>query len=182
MDTQRLAGVPRSLKLQYSKPRSKKDGLGKDIPDSYETDADGNIKIDELIQEVKLVLPGEGWSAHALDIGELLAAQHRVFANQAEQAEGKKDTNELGSALYMSHNHFHAQVQSLYYINDKERIYMDSSASERIYAFENSLPQLTTEQEDLIYEDFFGYFTSSPASIRRALRGLNPDKSAPTLV
>lgn len=163
----RLPNVPRTLKLQFSKPRPQLDANKVPIPDKYEEG-----KYDDFISNVKLVLPGEGWSAHALDIGELLAARYRSILAAADKDPEKKEANELGSALYMTSEHFHAQVLSLYYIDENERIYMDASVQERIYALENSLPALTDAQEEELYEDFFGYFQHSPSSIRRASKGL----------
>lgn len=174
---ERLANIPRTLKLEYSKPRPQLDANKNIIPDKYE---DG--KHDDYVMKVRLVLPGEGWSAHALDVGELIAARYRTIVANLDNAPDKKEANELGGALYLTSEHFHAQILSLYYIDESERLYMDASVQERIFAFENSLPVLKTEEEDALYADFFDYFKHSPNSIRRASKGLAEREKKPELV
>ena len=78
------------------------------------------------------------------------------------------DENEL-LLIALGQSKVKPQIYSFYYIGENENVYMDSTAPDRIEAFNNSILPFTAEQEAEIFNDFLELYTSLKENIRQSL-------------
>lgn len=111
--------------------------------------------------DLKLVLPGMGWSPVAIEVGEILAQQIKNAALEMV-AEGNAATVEEASMLLI--RKFMPNIFTLYYIGKDEKLFLPLKQIEKIKAFQYSVYPFSDEQEGELLDDFFQYcrrFTGS---------------------
>lgn len=125
-------------------------------------DADGNDtgkkeqshETERIVLPLRLVLPGVGWSPLAIETGNRIAQAIDITA-AGMVADGTLATDEEARRTVTLS--FLPQIFTLYYVGEKELVFIASRQQEKITAFQHAIYPLTDEQEADMLADFFGY-------------------------